>query len=531
MRLTLEGIRDRAAWEGAGISLPLFDPGKIAENTRRSPGWLHFGAGNIFRAFPARIMQRLLNEGAADTGIVACETFEAGMIKQIYLDHDCLSILASLSADGKAEYGVIASVTEALRPDGGHPGERGRLLGYFESPSLRMVTFTITEKGYAVWNAQGEPLPWIASDIAGGPDRAASTLGIVCLGLYRRWLAGAGALTLVSMDNCSSNGDKLREGILCIADGWSRAGSVPEGFAVDVRDRGKVGFPLTMIDKITPRPDEAIGRVLEEKGVEDVAILKTDKNTFIAPFVNAESTEYLVIEDSFPSGRPPLEKAGVYMTDRETVNRVERMKVSTCLNPLHTALAVFGCLLGYRKISDEMRDGDLVRLVRRIAYDEGMPVVTDPGIISPKAFADEVLNKRFPNPFIPDTPQRIATDTSQKLAVRFGETIKAYMDSASLSPSSLRAIPLVLAGWLRYLGGVDDRLEPMPLSPDPRLDEMRAALGAQAGLAPILSREDIFGADLIKAGLAERVSAYHARMSGGAGEVRRLLHEVVTDKA
>ena len=153
------------------------------------------------------------------------------------------------------------------------------------------------------------------------------------------------------------------------------------------------------------------------------------------------------MEDAFPAGRPPLEKAGVYMTDRATVNRVERMKVTTCLNPLHTALAVFGCVLGYPSIAAEMHDPALAELVRRIGYDEGLPVVTDPGILRPEAFLHEVLTERFPNPFIPDTPQRIATDTSQKIAIRFGETIKAYMASDTLRAADLVGIPLALAGW------------------------------------------------------------------------------------
>ena len=121
-----------------------------------------------------------------------------------------------------------------------------------------------------------------------------------------------------------------------------------------------------------------------------------------------------------------MERAGVYLTDRQTVNDTERMKVTTCLNPLHTALAVYGCLLGYDSIAAEMRDPELKALVEHIGYDEGMPVVVDPRILNPRAFLQEVLEQRLPNPFIPDTPQRIATDTSQKVPIRFGETIKAY---------------------------------------------------------------------------------------------------------
>lgn len=115
-------------------------------------------------------------------------------------------------------------------------------------------------------------------------------------------------------------------------------------------------------------------------------VIVTSKNTYTAPFVNAEISEYLVIEDKFTNGRPALEEAGIIFTDRDTVNNVETMKVTTCLNPLHTALAVSGCLLGYTLIADEMKDDTLRKFVEIIGYKEGLPVVVDPGILSPKQF-------------------------------------------------------------------------------------------------------------------------------------------------
>jgi fructuronate reductase len=117
-------------------------------------------------------------------------------------------------------------------------------------------------------------------------------------------------------------------------------------------------------------------------GFESTDIVITKGNTYIAPFVNAEGPQYLVLEDSFPNGRMPLEKAGVFFTDRETVERVEKMKVCTCLNQLHTALAIFGCLLGFNLIADEMKDPALKKLVENIGYIEGMPVVVDPKIFN-----------------------------------------------------------------------------------------------------------------------------------------------------
>jgi fructuronate reductase len=129
------------------------------------------------------------------------------------------------------------------------------------------------------------------------------------------------------------------------------------------------------------------------------------------------------------------------------VNNVETMKVTTCLNPLHTALAVTGCLLGYTLIADEMKNPLLKKLVDTIGYQEGLPVVIDPKVLKPKTFIDEVVNERLTNPFIPDTPQRIASDTSQKVGIRFGTTIRSYMADDSKDASSLVAIPLAIAAW------------------------------------------------------------------------------------
>ena len=534
MKLSLQGLADRAAWERAGITVPQFDVDKVRAATAKAPRWLHFGGGNIFRAFHAVAAQHLLDAGLLDTGIVVCETFDGEVVSRMYDPQDNLFIVSTLAEDGNAAHAVIASVTEALRLDGTQPKDTARAHTCFAAPSLQLVTFTITEKGYAVQSGDGQPLPAVQRDIEGGPEKAATAVGIVCAGLLHRYNAGQMPLALVSTDNCSLNGDKLRGAVQYIAAQWQKAGFVPEGFVAYVGDKKKLSFPLTMIDKITPRPDPAVEEMLNRLDVEDMAPIKTEKGTYIAPFVNAEETEYLVVEDDFPAGRPQLEKAGIYMTDRETVNRVERMKVSTCLNPLHTALAVLGCLLGYERIYEEMRDEDLVRLIKRIAYVEGMPVVTNPGIIDPKTFADQVINKRFPNPFIPDAPQRIATDTSQKLAVRFGETIKEYGEREGLSMDQLIAIPFVLAAWLRYLKGQDDELNPMQLSPDPRLAQVQPLVqGFDVGakvtaeqLRPILSLTDIFGVDLYKAGLADRIATYYTKMLAGKGAVRAALIEV-----
>ena len=243
-------------------------------------------------------------------------------------------------------------------------------------------------------------------------------MSMVAALLLERFQNGAYPLAVVSMDNCSHNGEKLQTSVMTVAKAWLEKGFVGQDFIDYLSDETKITFPWSMIDKITPRPHKIVEESLEKDGIEGMTPIVTSKNTFIAAFVNAERPQYLVVEDKFPNGRPALEKAGVYMTDRETVNKTERMKVTTCLNPLHTAMSVYGCMLGYDLICAEMKDEDIVALIKRLGYVEGLPVVVDPKILNPKAFIDEVIEQRLPNPFMPDTPQRIATDTSQKVGIR-----------------------------------------------------------------------------------------------------------------
>jgi fructuronate reductase len=523
MKLNRSALENRSQWADAGIALPQFDLDVLAAETAKAPAWIHFGAGNIFRAFPAAVQQTLLDTGAASTGIIVAEGYDYEIIDALFAPHDNLSLLVTLKADGSIEKTVVGSMTEALKVDSGNVPNFIRLKEIFRAPSLQMVSFTITEKGYSLVRGDGSLLPDVAVDFQAGPAAPNSYIGKLVALCYERYLAGALPLALVSMDNCSHNGDKLRDAVTAFAKEWTQNGLAEPGFAVYIADPAKISFPWSMIDKITPRPDEDVKRMLVDCGFEDAEGTVTAKNTFIAPFVNAEETQWLVIEDHFPNGRFPLERGGVIFTDRETVDKVEKMKVCTCLNPLHTSLAIYGCLLGYTKISDEMKDADLVRLIETVGYAEGLPVVVNPGILDPKAFIDNVVQVRLPNPFMPDTPQRIACDTSQKLPIRFGETIKSYLRSPDLDVLSLKAIPLVLAGWLRYLQGVDDEGKPFDCSPDPLLDAVRAKL---SDLPSLLSDASIFGVNLYETGLADRVAELLEQLSQGPGSVRRALQSL-----
>lgn len=521
-------------WQDKGYFVPSFDRKAMVEKTMEQPKWIHFGAGNIFRAFQANLAQRMLENGWDDTGITVVEGYDYEIIEKMYRPHDNLSLLVTLKADGSVDKSIIASIAESCILDSSDPKEFDRLKEIFSADSLQMATFTITEKGYSLTNAAGETVSAVAKDFAEGPMQPESYIGKVSALLYERFLAGEKKIAMVSTDNCSHNGDKLFDAVHAFAKAWVDNGKAEKAFLDYIEDENKVSFPWSMIDKITPRPDDSVNEILKKDGVDDLDPVVTSLKTWVAPFVNAEESEYLVIEDKFPNGRPLLEKVGVIFTDKETVDRVERMKVCTCLNPLHTALAVYGCVLGYKKISDEMKDPALLGLVKNIGYKEGLPVVTDPGVIKPQEFIDTVVNVRIPNVFMPDTPQRIATDTSQKLAIRFGETVKAYSASDCLSVSDLKFIPLVYAGWLRYLMGINDAGDAFEPSPDPLLEKAQSyvkniCLGEtnedtlRAAVLPLLKDSAIFGLDLETAGLSDLVISYFAQLNAGKGAVRATL--------
>ncbi len=529
----------KAGWEQLGVKLPAFDHAAMTAATKAHPVWVHFGAGNIFRGFIAALQQRLLDAGLADRGIIAADTFDYDIIDKIYAPYDNLTMMVTLNPDGTTSREIIGSVAEALKADSTDPAMMARFKEIFTDPGLQMLSFTITEKGYALYRPDGSLMPVVQADMDEGPAHARHAMSLVAALLYERFQAGQYPLAVVSMDNCSHNGEKLQASVMAVAEAWQKKGFVGQDFLDYLQDEKKIAFPWSMIDKITPRPHQMVEESLAKDGIEGMAPIVTSKNTYIAAFVNAERPQYLVVEDKFPNGRPPLEKAGVYLTDRDTVNKTERMKVTTCLNPLHTAMSVYGCMLGYTLICDEMKDADIVALIKRLGYVEGLPVVVDPGILDPKDFIDEVVGQRLPNPFMPDAPQRIATDTSQKVGIRFGETIKSYI-AEGRDLNTLVSIPLALAGWLRYLLAVDDEGKAFEVSADPLKDDLQARLAGievgkpetyQGQLKSILSNASIFGVDLTATPLAAKIEAYFVAELAGPGAVRKTLHEALSSRA
>ncbi|MDR1784699.1 MAG: mannitol dehydrogenase family protein [Endomicrobium sp.] len=519
-------------FERNNIHVTDIDDSELYKKTFDTPIWIHFGAGNLFKGFHCVIAQKLIEQKLSNKGIIVAELFDYEIIEKAYKPYDNLSLQVTTCADGNIKLHVISSITESIAADSTDKVAWERLKVIFAAPSLQIATLSITEKGYDLKTINGLFKTDILKEFDEGIVKPVSAMTKLTALLYERYKSNKTPIALVSTDNFSHNGDKLKAAVITVANEWKLRKHVNQEFIDYLSDGKKVSFPWSMIDKITPYPSQKIKQRLDEIGFISTQIIKTSKNSIIAPFVNTEEAEYLVIEDTFPNGRPALEKVGVYFCDKNTVDKVEKMKVCTCLNPLHSALAIFGCILGFTSISDELKDGDLIKLISKIGYDEGMPVVVDPGIIKPFDFINEVINVRFPNPNIPDTPQRIATDTSQKLSIRFGETIKLYLKRPDLNINSLIFIPLTIAGWCRYLIARDDNNNPLTLSPDPLMPYLQASLkdvkvgqpnSSNGKLVEILSNEKIFGINLYTVGLGKKIEKYFKEMLVGKGAVRKTL--------
>ncbi|WP_089110041.1 mannitol dehydrogenase family protein [Secundilactobacillus mixtipabuli] len=544
VKITDDYLKQSDEFKKYGIQVPTYSQTKMVNESLVHPTWIHFGGGNLFRAFHAAIAHKLLQTKAATTGVIMVETYDDEVVKRAYQDYNNRILRIITEADGSQKRDLLASVAAAWFVGKSSDKCYQDLENAFKQPSLQVVSFSITEKGYKLTNRQGQFKPDLEHDFKSGPFATTNNMTLLTGMLYARYQNGAYPIALLSTDNFSQNGDVLKHSVLTIAKKWLANQLVSQAFIDDyLANDQKVAFPCSMIDRITPNPSSAVQRTLESDQITGVDVIHTTKHTNIAAFANTEAAHYLVIEDHFPNGRPAWEKAGVILTSREIVNDTDEMKVTTCLNPLHTALAIFGSLLGFTSISEEMKDSDLLGLIQQIGYVEGLPVVKDPKVINPKKFLDELITKRLPNPYIPDTPQRIATDTSQKLAVRYGITIRHYLQLSrpNFGPASLTFIPLVIAAWLRYLTQIDDAGQVLELSPDPLLDQLikqmeNVHFGATDTLvhervSPILSDERIFGINLYDAGLGDIIECDLVNLLKGPQAVRSTLHQMLKVKA
>ena len=450
-------------------------------------GIVHLGLGAFHRAHQAIITQRAL-AGAPGPWAISGASLRSPAVRDALRPQDCLYTL--IENDGAEE---TASVVGVLREALFAPEEGEALLARLAAPAARIVTLTVTEKGYCHNPATGEldlAHPDIRADLTGEtPPR--STLGWLVRGLRERRAAGTGGLTVLCCDNMASNGRTLHGLVRQFTE------HLNPGLAAWIEDQAR--FPSSMVDRIVPAAtpaslDHAAGLL----GLRDEAA------------VSAEAFAQWVIEDDFAAGRPNWEIAGAELV--RDVRPYQELKLRL-LNGAHSAIAYLGALLGLSYVADVMADPALARFVERLMLDEIAPLTVAPSGFDVEAYARALL-RRFENRSLRHRTLQIAADGSQKIPVRWLPVLR----EARRRGLPARHLVTALAAWLRFLAGRDEAGRELPLD-DPLAARLRAAAAPVANDPAALGRmvleiDEVFGDDLRRdAALVDQLTAVLTRIT------------------
>jgi len=454
-------------------NLPKFEISTMVKRTKESPPWLHVGTCDTSRMLLANVGQNLLDAGHTAKGIIMYEAVDETIMPSVFTPHDNLTISATMNTDGKINKQVTASIADVFACN------TDALCKMVAKPGLQMISFSAINCN--------------SSTVCASPQEAKTAVEQITAGLLARFNAGGNPLALVAL-GCAT---ALEGSIVKIAQAWQESGNVPPQFIDYVKS---MTYPWVMVDKTIPPASDRVANLLTADGLANI--------TNVSPtlFVNAEAFEYIAIEDKFPNRRPPLEKAGVLMTNRETVRKMLLLQDYAML--LNTAASVIGVLLKIPTVAECMKDERIVKLLHQLK-DEILPVAPTLSIIDPKEYLDEFLTQRLPNPYVPINP--IDMDVFPFASVLRERAKRGF------SADSLEGIPLYAALWLRSHMAIDDRGLPLELhtSPSPACVAAVAnlKLGEKTDISTILSNSDVFGLDLYSAGLGEKVDTLFREIS------------------
>ena len=469
----------------AKATLPTYDRSKLVSRI------VHLGFGAFHRAHQAVYADILAAEHGSDWGYT--EVNLIGGEQQIAdLNHqDNLYTVAEMSADAWTAR-VVGVVKEAL-----HAQVDGleTVLAKMCEPQVAIVSLTITEKGYCHSPATGQLMldhPFIAADLQ-NPHQPKSAPGVVVEALARRKAAGLPAFSVMSCDNMPENGHVMRN-VVCA---YARA--VDAGLADWIESH--VTFPSTMVDRIVPAvTPETLDKIEQLTGVRDPA------------GVACEPFRQWVIEDNFVAGRPAWEKAGAELVS--DVIPFEEMKLRM-LNGSHSFLAYLGYLAGYQHINDCMGDENYRRAAHDLMLKEQAPTLKVQNVDLAR-YAD-LLIARYTNPALRHRTWQIAMDGSQKLPQRMLDSVRWHL----ADNSRFTLLALGVAGWMRYVGGVDEQGNAIEVC-DPLLPVIQAAVAqseeGESRVKALLAIEAIFGKDLPLNGqfVDQVINAYLSLLSKGA---------------
>ncbi len=450
-------------------------PAKVARPTydrsALTPGIVHLGIGAFCRAHLATYTDEVLATGAKDWGIVGIDLLALDM-RAALKPQDCLYTLIN-RIDGEDRLRVVGSFLDVMTT----LDQEAEVLALMCRPEIRIVTITVTEKGYCQDPATGtldEAHPGIRADLA-NPRAPKTVPGLVTEAIRLRRAAGVTPFTVLSCDNLAQNGVTARRIVTRFAE------LVDAELGRFVADT--ISFPCTMVDRITPATRD---------GEREAA--KAGLGLVDAWPVVTEPFRQWVIEDRFPAGRPAWEKAGAILTD--DVHPFETMKLR-CLNGAHSVLAYLSVLLNVETVAGAMADADLPKVIRRL-WDEDIVATVPPVPGTDVTAYTHDLEARFVNPEIRHLTIQISSDGSQKLGPRWLEAAREIFAKGGRP----KVIPLGVAAWMAFLAEKDATGRTWKVA-DPmaaRLTEIAAAnAGSPAALVDALfAVREIFPEELAK---------------------------------
>lgn len=431
---------------------------------------VHFGFGAFHRAHQALLTDRVLNSQGGDWGICEISLFSGDRLMSQLREQNHLYTVLEKGANGNQAI-IVGAVKECLNAK---LDSLAAIIEKFCEPQVAIVSLTITEKGYCIDPATGSldvSNPRIIHDMQ-HPTEPHSAPGILVEALHRRRERGLSPFTVLSCDNIPDNGHVVKNAVLGMAE--KRAAELAAWI------QQHVSFPGTMVDRIVPAAtEESLDEITRELGVADPCAISCE------PFIQ------WVIEDNFVAGRPQWEVAGVQMVD--DVLPWEQMKLRM-LNGSHSFLAYLGYLAGFQHISDCMQDSAFREAAYRLMMNEQAPTLRITNVDLSRYAAS--LIERFANPALKHRTWQIAMDGSQKLPQRMLEGIREHLARGSDWP----LLALGVAGWMRYVSGVDDAGATIDIR-DPLSEKIRLLVESSSDaerVSALLSLQEVFGTDLVK---------------------------------
>ncbi len=434
--------------------------------SRLETGIVHLGAGAFHRAHQAVYTEDVIQSGDLRWGTVGA-SLRAADTRDALKPQDWLYTVAESDQSGE-RLRVIGSLQELLVA----PESPDALIAAMCQPSVKIISMTVTEKGYCHDPATGElneDHPDIRHDTT-NPSTPRSAPGFIARAIKLRHTNGLAPFAVLCCDNLPSNGHTVRKVV-------ARLGALQD-HELGRYIKDSIAFPSTMVDRIVPATtDDDRNRVATALGLQDNWPVMTEAFT------------QWVVEDDFPAGRPDW--AAMFVSD---VGPFETMKLRL-LNGSHSCIAYLGYLAGHETVAAAMQDQDLARFVKRFMNEEATPTLVVPTGTDVAGYKTALIN-RFRNPSLRHRTWQIAMDGSQKLPQRLLGTARDRLKSSA----SIDCIALGVAAWMRYVTGKDEKNQPIDVR-DPLRDELRRradAAGLVASqLAPaLLGIEKIFSKDL-----------------------------------